>query len=255
MPVLEAIATAAGKTAEIVAEGVKTAATAVAEGAKTAAESVKEVTAEDAKEAAKNAVENIKNSGDAVLSKLDDIKNMTPEQLSEKVNKALEENEAENTSEDGEADKKQEGLTDEEKAKIKEETGWSDEIIDAIGSMEEYEIYKNAGLVEVEIDGKKCLVRNDIDWDHKDAMGRTNRERAEQGLSPINKDGKVIELHHIGQHADSPLAELTTEEHRGKGNDTILHNKTKESEIDRQVFAKERNEHWEARANEGGNKE
>lgn len=84
-------------------------------------------------------------------------------------------------------------------------------------------------------------------------MGRTNRERAEQGLSPINKDGKVIELHHIGQHADSPLAELTTEEHRGKGNDTILHNKTKESEIDRQAFAKERNEHWEARANEGGN--
>ncbi len=254
MPVLEAIATAAGKTAEIVAVGVKTAATAVAEGAKTAAESVKEVTAEEAKEAAKNAVENIKNSGDAVLSKLDDIKNMTPEQLSEKVNKALEKNEAENTSEDGEADEKQEGLTDEEKAKIKEETGWSDEIIDAIGSMEEYEIYKNAGLVEAEIDGKKCLVRNDIDWDQKDAMERTNRERAEQGLSPINKDGKVIELHHIGQHADSPLAELTTEEHRGKGNDTILHNKTKESEIDRQAFAKERNEHWEARAN-GGNKE
>ena len=255
MPVLEAIATAAGKTAEIVAEGVKTAATAVSEGAKTAAEGVKEVTAEEAKEAAKNAVENIKNLGDAVLSKLDDIKNMTPEQLSEKVNKALEENEAENTSEDGEADEKQEGLNEEEKAKIKEETGWSDEIIDAIGSMEEYEIYKNAGLVEVEIDGKKCLVRNDIDWNQKDVMGRTNRERAEQGLSPINKDGKVIELHHIGQHADSPLAELTTEEHRGKGNDTILHNKTKESEIDRQAFAKERNEHWEARANEGGNKE
>lgn len=255
MPVLEAIATAAGKTAEIVAEGVKTAATAVAEGAKTAAEGVKEVTAEEAKDAAKNAVENIKNSGDAVLSKLDDIKNMTPEQLSEKVNKVLKENEAENTSEDGEADEKQEGLTDEEKAKIKEETGWSDEIIDAIGSMEEYEIYRNAGLVEAEIDGKKCLVRNDIDWDQKDAMGRTNRERAEQGLSPINKDGKVIELHHIGQYADSPLAELTTEEHRGKGNDIILHNKTKESEIDRQEFAKERNEHWEARANEGGNKE
>lgn len=248
MPVLEAIATVAGKTAEMVVEGVKTA-------AKTAAEGVKKVTAEEAKEVAKNAVENIKNSGDAVLSKLDDIKNMTAEQLNEKANKTLEENEAENTSEDGETDEKQEGLTDEEKAKIKEETGWSDEIIDAIGSMEEYEIYKNAGLVEAEIDGKKCLVRNDIDWNQKDAMGRTNRERDEQGLSPINKDGKVIELHHIGQRVDSPLAELTTEEHRGKGNDTILHNKTKESEIDRQAFTKERNEHWEARVNEGGNKE
>ena len=134
-----------------------------------------------------------------------------------------------------------------------EETGWSDEIINAIGSREEYEVYKKAGLVEAEINGKKCLIRNDIDWNQKDAMGRTNRERAEQGLSPLNKDGKVIELHHIGQHADSPLAELTADEHRGKGNDLILHNKAKESEIDRQTFTKERSEHWEARANEGGN--
>ncbi len=148
----------------------------------------------------------------------------------------------------GEDQNRPEGLTDEQKEQIKKETGWSDEIVDAIDSMEEYEIYKNAGLVEAEIDGKKCLIREDIDWEQKDAMGRTNRERAEQGLSPINKDGKVIELHHIGQHADSPLAELTPEEHRGKGNDSILHDKTKESEIDRQVFAGERSAHWEARA-------
>ena len=82
-------------------------------------------------------------------------------------------------------------------------------------------------------------------------MGRTNRERAEQGLSPLNKSGNVIELHHIGQHADSPLAELTQAEHRGKGNDTILHDKTKDTEINRQVFAGERSEHWEKRAQEG----
>ena len=146
-------------------------------------------------------------------------------------------------------------LSKEEKERIKAETGWSDEIINAIGSMEEYEIYRKAGLDEVEINGKKCLIRNDIDWEKKDAMGRTNRERAEQGLSPINKEGKVIELHHIGQHSDSPLAELTTEEHRGKGNDTVLHDKTKESEIDREAFANERKEHWEARASEGGNEQ
>ena len=137
------------------------------------------------------------------------------------------------------------------KEKVQIETGWSDEIINAIGSLEEYDIYINAGLVEDEIGGNKCLIRSDIDWKQKDALGRTNRERAEQGLSPINKDGKSIELHHIGQHADSPLAELTQEEHRGKGNDTILHNKTKESEIDRQAFARERSSHWEARVNEG----
>lgn len=37
---------------------------------------------------------------------------------------------------------KHEGLSDAEKEKIERETGWSDEIIDAIDSMEEYEIYK-----------------------------------------------------------------------------------------------------------------
>ena len=146
-------------------------------------------------------------------------------------------------------------LTSEEKKKIKEETGWSDETIDAIGSMEEYEVYKEAGLVEEEINGKKCLVRKDIDWEQKDSMGRTNKERVEQGLSPINKKGEVIELHHIGQHADSPLAELTQEEHRGKGNDTILHDKTKESEIDRQEFAEERSKHWEERAKQENNQD
>lgn len=141
------------------------------------------------------------------------------------------------TDENVEANKNKEGA----------EAGWSDEIVNAISCQEEYEIYKNADLTEMEVGGKTCLVRNDIDWEQKDAMGRTNKERAEQGLSPVNKDGKAIELHHIGQRADSPLAELTTQEHRGKGNDTILHDKTKESEIDRTAFATERSEHWEER--------
>lgn len=148
-------------------------------------------------------------------------------------------------------DIRQNVLSEEEKIRIKEESGWSDEIIDSLGSIEEYEIYREAGLIEVEIGEKKCLIRKDIDWEQKDSLGRTNKERAVMGLSPINQDGKVIELHHIGQHADSPLAELTPEQHRGKGNDTVLHDKTKESEIDRQAFASERNNHWETRANEG----
>lgn len=146
-----------------------------------------------------------------------------------------------------------EGLTEEIKEKIKETTGWSHEIIDAIGSKKEAEIYMKAGLREAEIGGKKCLVRNDIDWGQKDEMGRTNKERAEQGLSPISKDGQTVELHHIGQHANSPLAELTSEEHRGKGNDLILHDKAKESEINRTAFARERSNHWEARSQVGGN--
>ena len=133
-------------------------------------------------------------------------------------------------------------LENEEKIKIKEETGWSDEIINAISSWKEYEIYKNAGLVEAEIGGKKCLIRNDIDWEQKDAMGRTNKERAEQGLSPINKDGEVIELHHIGQEENGTLAVLTQEEH----DNIALHGFKSISEIDRSEFAKQRKELWKS---------
>ena len=59
----------------------------------------------------------------------------------------------------GESAADQEGtqeLTDEDRAKIKEETGWSDEIVDNIQNMEQYEILKNANLIEVEINGRKC---------------------------------------------------------------------------------------------------
>lgn len=236
MPVMETITVAAEKIGVVSKEI-----------AKKSVEVVKEVS-----ETTKENIETVKNIGDAVKIKLDEIKSMTPEQLCEKMKETIDIKKMDELSDNNEGTKNKEELSDEEKDKIKEETGWSDEIIDAIGSMEEYEIYKNAGLQEMEIGGRKCLIRNDIDWNQKDVMGRTNKERAEQGLSPINKDGKIIELHHIGQHADSPLAELTPEEHRGRGNDSILHNKTKESEINRHVFANERNLHWVSRVNEGG---
>ncbi len=155
-----------------------------------------------------------------------------------------------NESQEDSGEKK--GLTDEEKQKIKEMTGWSDEIIDAIGSMKEAKIYMDAKLQEAEIDGKKCLIKSDINLDQKDGDGISNRERMKRGRPPINKDGQEVELHHIGQKPDSPLAELTTQEHRGVGNDTVLHDKNKESEIDRNEFAKDRKNHWKSRAEEGG---
>ncbi len=141
-------------------------------------------------------------------------------------------------------------LTKDEKVQLKERTGWSDDIIDNIRNMKEAEIYIDANLKEVEINGKKCLIKTDIDWNQKDKMGRTNKERVEgePSYSPVDKNGKPIELHHIGQKQDSPLAELTAKEHIGKGNYTILHNKDIRSEIDRKEFDKERKEHWKTRA-------
>ncbi len=135
-----------------------------------------------------------------------------------------------------------------DKEKLQLETGWSNEIIDAIDSEEEAQIYKDADLKEVNINDKSCLVRNDLDMNQKDEFGRTNQERMENGLAPLSKDGETIELHHIGQKSDSPLAELTSSEHRANGNDTILHDKTKTSEIDRNSFRTEKQEHWKARA-------
>lgn len=140
-------------------------------------------------------------------------------------------------------------LTERERDIMKEETGWSDKIVESIGTMSEYKIYKEAGLVEGKINGKECLLRNDIDWDKTDQFGSSNRERVENGYSPIDNSGKPIELHHIGQHQDSPLAELTFEEHRTGGNDTILHDKTKLTEVhgEGSNWASERKEYWKNR--------
>lgn len=162
-------------------------------------------------------------------------------------NKEKRETQETKSSEADEGKESKEGLTDEQKEKIRELTGWSDEILDAIGSLEEAEIYMKAGLKEVEINGKKCLIRDDIDLDQEDEDGITNRERMERGRPPITKNGEEVELHHIGQKQNSPLAELTMEQHRGVGNDTILHDKTKETEIDRNEFGKERRDHWKDR--------
>lgn len=120
---------------------------------------------------------------------------------------------------------------------IKILTGWSNEIVNAIGSWKEYKIYKKAGLVQAEINGKKCLIKPDIDMEQKSinpftGEEMTNAERIiKKRLAPLDKNGKPIHLHHIGQRPDSPLAELTFEEHRMGGNDTILHDKNRPTEV------------------------
>jgi len=138
-------------------------------------------------------------------------------------------------------------VSEDTQAELKD-IGWPESLVADIGSEAEANIYKDASLEPKEINGKPALVRTDIDLEQKDIFGVTNLERMETGLSPLDKSGKPIELHHIGQKQDSCLAELTSTEHRGNGNDNVLHNKRQESTIDRDGFAKERAEHWKARA-------
>ena len=119
-----------------------------------------------------------------------------------------------------------------------------------ISSPEEAKIYTKAGLKEKKVNDKPALIRADIDMNQKDEFGLTNRERMKNGNPPLASNGEIIELHHVGQKKNSPLAELTRSEHRGKGNDSILHDKNKKSEIDRNAFQRERQEHWKNREQE-----
>lgn len=149
-------------------------------------------------------------------------------------------------------------LTDEEKALIRDEMGWSDEIIYHIENMDQYEIYKNAGLHEAEIDGRKCLVK-DIDMDYYDENTQmTNRERMERGLAPIDaKTGEPIELHHMGQGYDAPFAELAKySEHMSSENNLILHpvrdsSWRTDAVRENRYNNYERPNHWKERAKEG----
>lgn len=134
---------------------------------------------------------------------------------------------------------------------IRKETGWSDRIIKYLRSMAEYKIYRDADLREIVIGNTCALIRRDLNWEQKDSKGLTNAQRIKKGRAPLDENGISIELHHIGQHADSPLAELSRDDHRGKGNDTILHDKSIQSEAhgegnnwdkERAGFWKERNE-------------
>lgn len=150
---------------------------------------------------------------------------------------------------------KKTGLTEENKAQIKEETGWLNEIIDAIENMDQYEIYKNADLHEEEVNGRKCLLK-DIDLDYVDLdTGMTNRELMEKGRSPIDsKTGEKIELHHMGQDFDAPFAELTENSEHGDGNHKTLHFKTEDSwrkNIEQKnQYQTEKKNHWKSRAEE-----
>lgn len=140
------------------------------------------------------------------------------------------------------------GLNKKQTDELKERTGWSDSILNEIRTEDEARIYQDANLKVETIEGKDCLIRTDIDY-NQEIDGQTNFERMRQGKCPYSKDGQKIELHHIGQNPDAPLAELTQTEHRGPENDMTLHDKTiEETKIDREKFRAERENHWKARA-------
>ena len=135
-----------------------------------------------------------------------------------------------------------------DKQELISETGWSKNIVDNMRWKEEASVYKDSNLVEKDVNGRPCFQRTDIDYNAKDDFGKTNKERMLDGKAPL-ADGKPVELHHIGQRQDSPLAELTFNEH--KSNYSNLHEvPPQSSQIDRGEFRKEKAEYWRMRGEE-----
>ena len=102
-----------------------------------------------------------------------------------------------------------------ETLKIKAQTHWPDEIISAIASMEEAEIYMKAGLKAARIGNRWALIRSDINWsdysirrntwlknklaDYDSWKDYNNADLIGEGFPPRDSNGDPYELHHIGQ--------------------------------------------------------
>lgn len=171
-----------------------------------------------------------------------------------KIEKLNVDNSLDYTSTYEKIDKNYENLKKEDLDKlIIEETGWSQEIVDKIENYEQFEIYSNANLTEATINGKKCLIKK-IDMEYIDEKtGLTNRELMEKGRSPYDsKTGEKIELHHMGQDANGPFAELNENSEHGNGNHSKLHlekdNSWRNDPDLKQAYANERREYLKARS-------
>ncbi len=132
------------------------------------------------------------------------------------------------------------GLTMNEAAEIQMQSKYSLDVIKQIHSVDEYNVFKEAGLEQKLINGKSVLINPNIDLNFVDEFGRTNLERAKQGLSMLDSAGNSYELHHIGQEANGTLAILTQEQH----DNIVLHGFKTISEIDRTEFANVRKRLW-----------
>lgn len=122
------------------------------------------------------------------------------------------------------------GLTMNEAAMIQKESGFPLELIKQFKSVDEYNVYKNAGLYTKIVNGRIALVR-DIDPNYiatlEDGTQISNLELMARGNAPFDPaTGKRFDLHHINQDRDGVLAILTKAEH--SGSNSILHDAAKE---------------------------
>ncbi|WP_330168920.1 DUF637 domain-containing protein [Bartonella grahamii] len=89
-----------------------------------------------------------------------------------------------------------------------------------------------------------------VKWREKgeDVWG-TNIDRMKARRAPIGFDNRSVELHHLNQTPDGPLAEMSHEFHKKYTSVIHANPKTHQSLIDRKKFEKQREEYWYKLAN------
>ncbi|VEJ46082.1 DUF637 domain-containing protein [Bartonella vinsonii] len=88
-----------------------------------------------------------------------------------------------------------------------------------------------------------------VSWTVKgEEVWGTNVERMEAGRAPIGFDGKSVELHHLKQTHEGPIAEIGSKDHNKYSSVIHANPKTHQSLIDRDMFDRWREEYWKERA-------
>ncbi|WP_329545889.1 polymorphic toxin-type HINT domain-containing protein [Streptomyces sp. NBC_01356] len=106
---------------------------------------------------------------------------------------------------------------------------------------------------QADYNGQRIYQRDDLVnpgyFSPADKYGRSNLKRMQQGLAPMGPDGKPLNLHHMLQTQDGPIAEVTHSMHFGSYNQLHWKAGTKiPSGIDRDAFNAWKSQYWKDRA-------
>ncbi|WP_371919154.1 hemagglutinin repeat-containing protein [Pseudomonas sp. GW460-R15] len=104
----------------------------------------------------------------------------------------------------------------------------------------------------IQFNGNKVYQRNDlVDPSRVDSQtGLTNLDLMKNGLAPYGPDGKKVNLHHMLQTQDGPIAEVTQSFHQqNSGAIHINSGSDIPSGINRSQFEKWKKDYWRSRAN------
>lgn len=132
-------------------------------------------------------------------------------------------------------------------AKIQRESKYPLDVIKQFHSMDEYHVFRNAGLNARMVCGRTALVPDSIDLNYMSELPNgqevSNLTRMLKGYAPLDPStGSAYQLHHIGQKANGTLAVLTETQHQNYS--SVLHISGKTSEINRSAFAPIRRDFW-----------